>query len=128
MNLQESLATWRSDAAIHAARGAVLPQVQGYVPDEWKSNYTLAMDASAGTLATDPNSAVPWFLTTLIDPSVFKILFTPNKAAVIFGENRKGTWLDETAMFPVVEHTGEVSSYGDFAENGHTGVNTNWPQ
>jgi len=31
-------------------------------------------------------------------------------------------------MFPTVEHTGEVSSYGDFAENGRTGVNTNWPQ
>jgi hypothetical protein len=28
----------------------------------------------------------------------------------------------------VVEHTGEVSSYGDFSENGRAGANTNWPQ
>ncbi|MBA2589793.1 MAG: hypothetical protein H0U98_14345 [Alphaproteobacteria bacterium] len=57
-----------------------------------------------------------------------KILFTPNKAAEIFGEVKKGTWLDDTIMFPVVEHVGEVTNYGDFNENGHTGVNTNWPQ
>jgi hypothetical protein len=31
-------------------------------------------------------------------------------------------------MFPIVERTGEVSTYGDFNENGHAGVNTNWPQ
>src|SRR6185503_6176542 len=30
--------------------------------------------------------------------------------------------------FPVVEHTGEVSSYGDYSMNGRAGVNTNWPQ
>ncbi|WP_035981913.1 hypothetical protein, partial [Bradyrhizobium sp. STM 3843] len=46
----------------------------------------------------------------------------------ILGETKKGTWLDDTAMFPVVEHTGEVSSYGDYSENGHAGANTNWPQ
>jgi hypothetical protein len=64
----------------------------------------------------------------MIDPQVFKILFAPNKMAIILGETRRGTWLDETIMFPTVEHTGEVSSYGDFNENGRTGVNTNWPQ
>jgi len=31
-------------------------------------------------------------------------------------------------MFPVVEHIGEVTSYGDFSESGHAGANTNWPQ
>jgi hypothetical protein len=85
------------------------------------------MDAQP-TLQTDPNSAVPTMLTTLIDPQVYEIVFAPNKAAEILGENRKGTWLDETAMFPSVEHTGEVSSYGDYSNNGVTGANTNWPQ
>ena len=31
-------------------------------------------------------------------------------------------------MFPIVEHDGEVSSYGDFNDNGHAGANTNFPQ
>lgn len=127
MNLQESLAKWSQDRVMFTSLGADLPDVRAYIPDGWKQNYQLAMDAQPA-LTTDPNSAVPAFLTTLIDPEVFKILFTPNKAAIIYGEQRKGTWLDTTAMFPVIEHVGEVSSYGDYNENGHTGVNTNWPQ
>ena len=31
-------------------------------------------------------------------------------------------------MFPVVEHTGEVSSYGDFSQNGRSNANLNFPQ
>lgn len=127
MNLQEAASAWKADAAQFEQLGAILPGVKSYVPDEFKHDFGLAMDAQP-TLVTDPNSAVPAFLTTMIDPQVFKVLFSPNNAAVIFGENRKGTWLDETAMFPVVEHTGEVSSYGDFNENGRAGANTNWPQ
>jgi len=127
MNLQEAIAAWRSDAAQMAARGVVLPGVAAYIPDGWAYDSELAMDALPA-LVTDPNSGVPALLTTLIDPEVFKILFAPNKGAMILGEQKKGTWLDETAMFPVVEHTGEVSSYGDFAENGRAGANTNWPQ
>ncbi|TXH35297.1 MAG: DUF2184 domain-containing protein [Rhodospirillaceae bacterium] len=127
MNFQEAVAAWKAHGPLHAENGAILPDVVCYVPDEFRQNYGLAMDAQPA-LTTAANAGVPAFLTTMIDPQVFKILFAPNKAAEIFGENRKGTWLDETAMFPVVEHTGEVSSYGDFVENGRTGVNTNWPQ
>ncbi|MDB5448415.1 MAG: uncharacterized protein JWQ97_3732 [Phenylobacterium sp.] len=127
MNLQEAVAAWQADAPHFEARGAVLPDVRAYIPDEFKRDYTLAMDALP-TLQTSPNAGIPAFLTTMIDPSVFKVVFSANKAAQILGENRKGTWLDQTAMFPTVEHTGEVSSYGDFAENGRAGVNANWPQ
>jgi len=127
MNLQEAQAAFAADAAHLAAMGVSLPDVITYMPEEFKRNYDLAIDALP-VLATQSNSAVPQFLTTMIDPAVFKILFAPNRAAVIFGEVRKGTWLDETAMFPTIEHTGEVSSYGDFAENGRANVNTNWPQ
>ena len=127
MNFQEAMAQWAVDAVHFKAMGADMPDIMAYCPEEFKMNFSLAMDALP-TLTTTPNSAVPSFLTTLIDPKVFKILFAPNRAAIILGEVRKGTWLDETAMFPTVEHTGEVSSYGDFAENGRTGVNTNWPQ
>jgi hypothetical protein len=127
MNIQEARTAWAADSARFETMGAYLPEVKAYIPDEWKRDYTLAMDAMP-SLMTTPNSGVPAMLTTMIDPAVFKILFAPNRAAVILGENRKGTWLDETIMFPTVEHTGEVSSYGDYAENGHTGVNSNWPQ
>jgi hypothetical protein len=130
MNLQEAIQAFAAERAHAEAAGmswhpSVAPRA--YVPDGFGSNYGLAMDAQP-SLQTDPNSAVPAMLTTLIDPQVYEIVFAPNKAAEILGENRKGTWLDETAMFPSVEHTGEVSSYGDYANNGVTGVNTNWPQ
>lgn len=127
MNFQEAQAQWAADSARFAELGAVLPDVKSYIPDEFKRDFTLALDAQPAMI-TGANSGVPAFLTTMVDPTVFKILFTANKAAQIFGEERKGTWLDETMMFPVVEHVGEVSSYSDFAENGHTNVNTNWPQ
>lgn len=127
MDLQESMAAYAADSAHLVARGVTLPECTMYTPDEFKRNFDLAMDAIPA-IVTSANSGVPAFLTTMIDPAVFKILFAPNRAAIILGEVRKGTWLDETAMFPTVEHTGEVSSYGDFAESGRANVNTNWPQ
>lgn len=140
MNLQEARAAWTVHAPQFKARGVSLPDVVAYMPEDFKRDFTLAMDAmpelqryamdvsTALTLTTAPNSGVPAFLTTMIDPAVFKVLFAPSRAAIILGEIRKGTWLDETIMFPTVEHTGEVSTYGDYAENGRAGVNTNWPQ
>ena len=50
------------------------------------------------------------------------------KAAEIFGEVKKGDWTTETAMFMLVEPTGEVSSYGDYNNNGVSGANVNFPQ
>lgn len=127
MNFQEAMTAFGSDIDRLTAAGIHLPpEVLSYMPAEFKRNSTLAMDA-AGTLTTTPNSGIPSMLTTMIDPTIIEILFAPNKAAEIIGENQKGSWLDDTIMFPVVEHTGEVSSYGDFSENGHSGVNTNWP-
>ena len=87
------------------------------------------MDAQVGTqptLITTANAGIPAFLTTWVDPQLIEILVTPNKAAEIYGEERKGDWLTETAMFPIVESTGEVSSYGDYANNGRAGANTQW--
>lgn len=127
MNFQEAQATWQAHAAIHASKGIILPDAKAYLPEAFKHNFALAMD-SQPTLSTVSNAGIPAFLTTLVDPSVFKVLFAENKAGDIFGEVKKGSWLDETAMFPTVEHTGEVSSYGDWNENGSTGVNENWPQ
>jgi hypothetical protein len=127
MNFHEAQAQWSDDASLLASKGVILPEVKSYKPDEFGSDFGFAMDAQP-SLVTTSNAGIPAFLTTVIDPSVIRVLLAPNKAATIFGEVKKGDWLLETAMFPVVERTGEVSTYGDFNENGHSGINTNWPQ
>ncbi len=131
MNRQEAITGWEQVKDAYEAAGLVLPGVKMFVPDEWKrSNLSIeqmAMDA-AGTLSTDPNSAVPAMLTTAIDPDVIRIVFAPLQIAEILGEERKvGDWLQETRLFPVVEDTGEVSSYDDYSNNGRAGINFNYP-
>ncbi len=123
----EAQAAWNADKARFEALGAIAPDVQAYLPEPFRRNFNLAMDAQPA-LATATNSAIPALLTTFMDPQVYEILFAPSRMAIILGEVKKGDWLMDTAMFPTVEHTGEVSSYGDYAENGHAGANTNWPQ
>lgn len=81
------------------------------------------------SLITTSNAGIPAFLTTYIDPKLIDVLVSPmNAANVVGGEVKKGDWTTETAMFPVVESTGETSSYGDYAESGVAGVNSNFPQ
>ena len=125
-NYKEAQAAWLEDAAQLADHGIVVPGCTTYTPDDWKRNSDLAMDAQP-TLVTSPSGAIPALLTTSIDPTVTHVLFTPSKAEEILGTVRKGTWLDETMLFPMVENTGEVSSYGDFNSNGSADVNMNWP-
>lgn len=124
---QEARTAWLSDVARFQAAGAIAPEVQAYLPEPFRRDFNLAMDAQPA-LATTANSAIPALLTTFMDPQVYEILFSPTRMAVILGEVKKGDWLMDTAMFPTVEHTGEVSSYGDYAANGSAGANTNWPQ
>src|SRR5258708_4646296 len=126
MNFTEAVRQFREDRPHHESLGALVPAATSYLPDEFKHNFALAMDAQP-TLSTDPNGGVPWFMTNLVDPEVYRVLFTPNKAAIILGEVKKGEWTTRTAMFPIVEHDGEVAAYGDYNENGHTGANANWP-
>jgi hypothetical protein len=88
----------------------------------------LAMDAQP-SLVTQSNAGIPSYLTVYVDPKLIEVLVSPMKAAVVVGnEVKKGDWLWDTAVFPVVESTGETSSYGDYSENGRAGVNTNFPQ
>jgi hypothetical protein len=134
MNRQEAIAQFAADKAMLLQRGIVLPSsVKMYLPDEYKYDYGLAMDGlamdvTAGPLVTDPNAAIPWMLTTTIDPEIIRVIFSPLAFADILGERRAGDWTEDTRMFPIVEQTGEVSSYGDFNNNGRAGVNINWPQ
>ena len=80
-------------------------------------------------LVTVSSSGIPAFLSTYIDPKLIEVLLAPLKAAEIAGsEVKKGDWTTQTAMFPIVESTGETSSYGDYSENGVSGANMNFPQ
>ena len=121
MTYQEAVTAWREDRAGFEAAGMILPTVTSYLPPEFKRDAMLAMDAQPG-LSTDPNAGVPWFLLNMIDPQVYKVLFAKNKAADILGEQKRGDWTMKTTMFPIVEQTGEVTSYGDYNEGGHTGA------
>jgi len=94
---------------------------------EWKKNMDLAMDAQP-QLVTVANSGIPAYLTFFTDPDILRVLQAPNKAAELFGEKQKGTWTDSTLIFPVVEQTYEVSSYGDFNNNGRAGINMVFPE
>ncbi|MEM5524289.1 DUF2184 domain-containing protein [Enterobacter hormaechei] len=105
--------------------GIVLPGAKDYLKPEFAENFSLAMDAQP-TMVTTGNSGVPAFFTNFVDPELIRILVTPMKAAEIIGEVKKGDWTTLTAQFPIVESTGETSSYGDFNNNGMTAANVNW--
>jgi hypothetical protein len=129
-NYSEAAAAFEQDRprlealGISWAHGA---RPRAYVPDGFGARFDLAMDAQP-SLTSDPSGGIPALLTTMIDPTIYEMLFAPNRAATIFGEIRRGSWVDETVMFPQVEHTGEVTSYGDYSESGSAGTNMNFPQ
>jgi hypothetical protein len=132
MDRNAAIAKWNAVKDVYAANGLILPGVRMLIPDEMrhsmKSLNEMAMDA-AGNLSTDPNAALPSLLTTAIDPDVIRIVFAPLQIAKILGgEKKAGDWLEETRIFPVVEETGEVSSYDDFSNFGRSGINFNYPQ
>ena len=123
----EAQRAFAADRSEFEARGVIFEGATSYMPENFARNPQLALDSIPG-LNTAANSAVPAILTTLIDPTIYEILFAPNKAVQIAGEEKHGSWTDDTIMFPTVEHTGEVSSYGDYNNNGRAGANVNWPQ
>jgi len=88
----------------------------------------VAMDA-AYPLVTNANSGIPAMLSTYIDPKLIEVLVAPMKAAEATGSEKKtGDWTTRTAMFPVIESTGEATSYGDYNESGSSGANFQFPQ
>jgi hypothetical protein len=118
---------WQQHKKRWAEAGVIFPEVQGYATDALKRDYRPALDALP-TLSTSPNGAIPTILTTYLDIEPVRIVFAPTKAAQIYGERKMGTWLDDTAMFNVIESTGETAAYGDYVENGRSGINQNFPQ
>ncbi len=118
VNVQSILASYERD-------GFYFPGAQAFLRPEWGQNINLAMDAQP-SLVTTPSSGIPAFLTAIIDPNILRIRQASNNAALIFEEVRKGTWVTESAIFPVVERGGNVTSYGDFEAGGQTTVNANF--
>jgi len=109
-----------------AKHGVFIPMAKGFLePHELAMDFSVAMDAQPAMITTS-NAGIPAFLTTLVDPEMVRVLVTPNSAVQILGETKKGDWTTQTAMFPVIESTGEVASYGDFNNNGSVGANANW--
>lgn len=89
-----------------------------------------AMDAVSltPTLVGTPNSGIPSYLTTYVDPKVIEVLVAPMKAAEIVGETKKGDWTTLTAAFIQAEPTTQVSTYGDYSTEGSSDTNINYPQ
>jgi hypothetical protein len=132
MNIHESMTAWRHDADRLTSLGVKLqPTVQGYITPEMKSNPmamdSLALDAQAPTNTT-ASGGIPSILTTWVDPDIITVVFAPQKASEILPQKRIGDWTTMQSMFPIVEGTGEVTSYGDFDTTGSGSVNVNFPQ
>lgn len=110
---------------------SVDPIAQVFCRPEWASDFNtahelMAMDAQPGLITTPSGAAGPAFLFAQIDPVILEIRTAPNEATNILPERAAGSWIDETWIFPVVEHTGEVTAYGDENEGGLASANTNF--
>lgn len=115
-----------ADFTMLASRfGVHFPGAMDYLDKNISYDINVAMDAQP-TLITTSNAGVPYFLANYIDPEFIRVLVTPMKAARIAPEVKKGDWTTLTAMFPVVESTGQTSSYGDYSTNGQSNSNENW--
>lgn len=130
--ISEARAAFRADKGMLAAKGVILPyQMERYLTDGEKASGAMAFDAAnglPGPLSTDPNAALPWMLTSAIDPEIIRVIFSPLEFAEILSERKAGTWTEQTRFFPIVESTGEVSSYDDRSNSGRAGANFNYPQ
>ena len=139
-SINEATAAFNEDKRTLAAKGIILPAtMKRYLTmDEKERGFNLtsggrgfgfdAANGLPGPLSTDPNAALPWMLTSAIDPEIIRILFSPLEFPEILGERKAGTWTAQIWFFPYVESTGEVSSYDDFVNNGQASANFNFPQ
>ena len=121
----------RAEIAQLVREGVILAGMPGMahptmaIDQAWKEDFTLATDAQP-SLITQSNAGIPAMLTTLFDPEVVRTVVAPMRFAEVFGEEKKGSWLDDLVEFPGIESAGFVTSYGDWNNNGQTGVNVNW--
>jgi hypothetical protein len=117
-----ALQMYARDHGIHFGNDVI-----GFTEDKSMKSTAFAADAQP-SLVTTASSGIPSFLTTHISPKHIKILTAKNAAAEILGEERIGSFIDTNWIFPVVEHDGQVSAYGDHSNSGNSGANMNFPQ
>jgi hypothetical protein len=108
---------WRRDWRIAADSAEVSHLINGDI--------RVAMDAQPGTI-TAASAGIPAFLTNIVDPQTVRVLTQPMRVTEIIGEEKKGDWTTLSTQFGVTELAGQVSSYGDYNNNGMTDVNGNW--
>lgn len=102
--------------------GFVFNGYQGFID---KSNPSkMAMDAE---LLTPPNAGVPVEYTAFLDPTIIRILNAPTRARRIVGERKIGDWTTPYVRFTMIEQTGFVQPYDDYADNGKSDVNPTFP-
>lgn len=112
---------------LERSHGIIIPGLVDFLPEGVSHDFQMALDAQP-SLITVSNTGIPSFLSMYIDPKLIEVLTTPNKAAEILGETKKGDWITRTAAFPMIESTGETASYNDWSNNGSVGANVQFPQ
>ena len=123
---------WLRDFPKHRERmrtelGLVIARGSERAAQDFLGMNGMAMDAQP-QLSTTPNTGIPAWMSYYVDPDIFKIIFSPLKAAKIVGLERKtGDWTTTTSVFPLVEAAGQVSSYGDWNNNGMATANATFP-
>lgn len=89
-----------------------------------KERGRFALDAE---LITVPNSGVPIQALSYINPEIIPVIIAPKNSTEIFSRRQTGSWVDQTAIFTVVEHAGSAEPYGDFNNAGTSTINPNFP-
>ena len=108
--------SFSQDRALLETAGITLPkEVRAYTDD-----------AAQPGILTQVNAGIPAFLANFIDPKFVEILTSPMKAVQITGERGLGNWTTKTTQFPVMEYAGEISTFGDYNNNGSASANINW--
>ena len=103
-----------------------MPEYAEYMKEGVARQPALALDAQP-SLVTTRNLGIPAYLANLVDPRVIRVLVTPMKAAEIYrGDQKRGTRPRLRRNSRRWRPTGQVSSYGDYSEDGNVGSNYNW--
>lgn len=96
---------------------------KGFLTDEVKSR----VRAGDAAMITHLNNGVPLWMLTYFDPKVIEVLTAPLRAEKIFKPEKRGDWTNPIMQFNMIEHTGQVQPYGDYAEDGDVNLNVNYP-
>ncbi len=110
-----------------ARAGIILPQSVSNVSTP-TAQYAMDAATLTPTLVGTPNSGIPNYLTTYVDPKVIEVNVAPMAAAELIGESKKGDWTTLVAAFIQAEPTTRVATYGDYSSDGSSDANINYPQ